>query len=90
MADSMTERSTGVRAILAITVVRSACSLLYELLIAQTMSMMAGNTVVWYSLTVGGYLGAMGLGAVLVNTRATRSNWNMLFVVELLLSIMGA
>jgi len=79
-----------VRAILAITVVLSACSLLYELLIAQTMSMMAGNTVVWYSLTVGGYLGAMGLGAVVVNTRAVRSSWNMLFVVELLLSIMGA
>ena len=86
----MAERSSGVRAILAITVVLSACSLLYELLIAQTMSMMAGNMVVWYSLTVGTYLGAMGLGAVAVNTRRARSNWNLLFVVELLLSIVGA
>ena len=86
----MAERPGAVRAVLAITIVLSACSLLYELLIAQTMSMMAGNTVVWYSLTVGAYLGALGLGAVAVNTRAARSSWNMLFIVELLLSIVGA
>ena len=90
MGPTLAERSGAVRSILAITVVLSACSLLYELLIAQTMSMMAGNTVVWYSLTVGGYLGAMGLGAVAVNTRAARNSWNMLFVVEVLLSIVGA
>ena len=86
----MAERPGAVRAVLAITIVLSACSLLYELLIAQTMSMMAGNTVVWYSLTVGAYLGALGLGAAAVNTRAARSSWNMLFIVELLLSIVGA
>ena len=62
----MAERSGGVRSVLAITIVLSACSLLYELLIAQTMSMMAGNTVVWYSLTVGGYLGAMGLVGLII------------------------
>ena len=49
---------------LEITLIVSACSLLYELLITQTLSLLAGNTVVWYSLTVGVYLSAMGLGAV--------------------------
>lgn len=86
----MADRSGAVRTVLAITVVLSACSLLYELLIAQTLSMLAGNTIVWYSLTVGGYLGAMGLGAVAVGTRAARSSWNTLFIVELLLSVVGA
>ena len=87
---TLADRSGAVRAILAITVVLSACSLLYELLIAQTLSLLAGNTVVWYSLTVGAYLGAMGLGAMLVDTRAARSAWNTLFIVEVLLSIVGA
>jgi len=83
------DRSGGVRAVLAITVVLSACSLVYELLIAQTLSLLAGNMVVWYSLTIGGYLGAMGLGAVAVDTGAARRGWNTLFVVELLLTVVG-
>ena len=80
----------AVRELLAITLIVSACSLLYELLIAQTLSLLAGNTVVWYSLTVGTYLGAMGLGAVLFRPSAGGSAWARLFKVELLLSLLGA
>ncbi len=54
-------RTGSVRGVFAIALILSACSLLYELLIAQTLSLLAGNTVVWYSLTVGTYLGAMGI-----------------------------
>ncbi|MCK5213921.1 MAG: hypothetical protein KAR05_01025 [Candidatus Omnitrophica bacterium] len=39
------------------------CSLIYELLIAQTFALFAANTVICYSLTIGLYLGAMGAGA---------------------------
>jgi len=46
-----------------ITFVLAACSLLYELILAQTLSSLADNTVVWYSLTLGVYLLAMGIGA---------------------------
>lgn len=90
--DSAAGRLGGpaVRELLAITLIVSACSLLYELLIAQTFSLLAGNTVVWYSLTVGAYLGAMGLGAILFRPRAGRSAWGSLFKVELLLSLLGA
>ena len=42
----------------------AACSLLYELLIAQTLATLAANTVVWYSVTIGVYLAAMGVGAM--------------------------
>jgi spermidine synthase len=76
--------------LLAITLIVSACSLLYELLIAQTLSLLAGNTVVWYSLTVGTYLGAMGLGAVVFRPRTQEGAWARLFKVELLLSLLGA
>lgn len=82
-------RTGSVRGVFAITLILSACSLLYELLIAQTLSLLAGNTVVWYSLTVGTYLGAMGIGAI-VSERFTRGGWGGLYVVELLLSAAGA
>ncbi len=82
-------RTGSVRGVYVITLILSACSLLYELLIAQTLSLLAGNTVVWYSLTVGTYLGAMGIGAI-VSERSARRGWGGLYVVELLLCAVGA
>jgi len=79
-----------IRALLSITVVLSACSLMYELLIAQTLSLAAGNTVVWYSLSVGIYIGGMGIGALLCRRRFATRPWRTLFFVELSLSALGA
>jgi spermidine synthase len=76
--------------VLAMTVVLSACSLMYELLIAQTLSLSAGNTVVWYSLSVGIYIGGMGIGALLCRRRFGARPWRTLFFVELSLSVVGA
>ena len=73
-----------------IALILSACSLIYELLIAQSMAMLAANTVVWYSLTVGIYLAAMGLGALLYNRWLQGSRWRGLFQVEIALSVVGA
>ncbi len=86
----MTSAPARIRELLAVTLVLAACSLIYELLIAQTLSLFAGNTVIWYSLTVGLYLGAMGLGAAISHIRPGRSAWDDLFAVEVLLSIVGA
>jgi len=82
--------SGRIRSVLAMTVVLSACSLMYELLIAQTLSLAAGNTVVWYSLSVGIYIGGMGIGAFLCRRRFAAHPWRTLFSVELLLSAIGA
>lgn len=68
----------------------AACSLVYELLIAQSLSLLAGNTVIWYSLTVGLYLGAMGVGTAISTMRSGESRLDDLFAVELLLSGVGA
>ena len=70
--------------------VLAACSLLYELLIAQTLATLAANTVVWYSVTIGVYLAAMGLGALLHDKYAAGNLWARLFRVEILLSAVGA
>ncbi len=79
-----------IRAVLAMTVILSACSLMYGLLIAQTLSLSAGNTVVWYSLSVGIYILGMGIGALLCQRRFATHPWRTLFFVELWLSAIGA
>jgi len=76
--------------IYAASLVLAACSLLYELLIAQTLATLAANTVVWYSVTIGVYLAAMGLGALLHDKYAAGNLWVRLFRVELGLSAVGA
>ena len=76
--------------IYAMALILSVCSLTYELLIAQSLAMLAANTVVWYSVTVGVYLAAMGLGALLYDSRPPRDRWSALFQVEIALSVVGA
>ncbi len=73
-----------------LSLILSACSLLYELLIAQTLTLIAGNMVIWYSLTVGIYLAAMGVGAIIYGTPDRSRDWGRLFRVEIMLSLIGA
>ena len=58
-----------------LSLILSGCSLLYELLIAQTLTLIAGNMVIWYSLTVGIYLAAMGVGAIIFGTPDRSRDW---------------
>jgi hypothetical protein len=64
------------------------CSLLYELLLAQTLSALLGNTVLRYNLTIGCYLGALGLGAILCGSRPA-DPVPRLIRVEIGLSVLG-
>lgn len=47
-----------------VTLVVAACSLAYELVLAQTLTALLGDTVLRYSITIGVYLGALGAGAL--------------------------
>ncbi len=73
-----------------ITFLCAACSMIYELLLAQAIVERAGNTVVWYSLTIGLYLAAMGLGAFASRRISKDRLWPGLFKVEMILSLTGA
>ena len=75
-------------AIYLITLVLAACSLIYELVLAQTLSALLGNTVLRYSITIGCYLGALGLGAMACG-RAGDAATARLLRVELALSLVG-
>jgi len=69
----------------------AACSILYELLLAQTISSLLSQSVIWYSLTIGFYLGAMGLGALSIEKlHSEKQDWQTLFHVEIFLSVLGA
>jgi len=75
-------------ALFAVTLVLAACSLIYELLLAQTLSALLGDTVLRYSITIGIYLGALGIGAMLCE-RSPSTPVDRLVRVELLLSAIG-
>lgn len=72
-----------------ITFAIAASSILYELLLGQTLSAFLGNTIRAYSITIGLYMFSMGLGAFLTEGRLTRNPLKTLLWVEILLSIIG-
>jgi len=74
-----------------ISLVLAGCSLLYELLIAQTLTLIAGNMVIWYSLTIGTYLAAMGVGAIVYGRMGDQGHTlARLLKLEIILSAVGA
>lgn len=50
--------------VIIITVLMAACSITYELVLAQTLTAMFGGVVLRYSITIGLYLLGLGLGAM--------------------------
>ncbi len=73
----------------SLSFVLAACSLVYELVLAQAVSFFAANTVVCYSVVIGIYVGAMGWGAL--TCRGTSDTVrDRLGGVEIRLSLWGA
>ncbi|MCB0360576.1 MAG: hypothetical protein KDD44_13105, partial [Bdellovibrionales bacterium] len=80
----------GGRALLSVvTCVAAFCSLVYELLLGQSLSAFLGNTILRYSITIGLYLFSMGVGAIYVEARLRSNPLQTLINVELLLSVLG-
>lgn len=78
------------RAVLVTSVfVVGLCSIVYELLISTTSSYFLGDSITQFSITIGVYMAAMGLGSFLV--RYLKGDALTLFVkVELALGVVGA
>ena len=72
-----------------ITVVTACCSILYELLLAQTLSTTMGNTALRYNTTIGLYIAAMGFGALLYKKFIKKDVLEEFIKIELLLSLIG-
>ncbi len=64
------------------------CSIVYELLISTTSSYFLGDSIRQFSITIGVYMAAMGLGSFV--SRLAKGNLLLRFIeVELLLGIIG-
>lgn len=64
------------------------CSIIYELLISTTSSYFLGDSVKQFSITIGVYMAAMGVGSFL--SRLLKGNLILRFIeVELLLGLVG-
>ena len=73
-----------------LTVVVAMGSILYELLRAQSLSTIMGNTALRYNVTIGIYIAAMGFGALAYKRIIKEQNLISEFLkVELLLSFIG-
>jgi spermidine synthase len=55
--------SSPITVFFAITLIVSACSIIYELLLSQLITVLFGNTVVQYSIVIGLYLFFLGVGS---------------------------
>jgi len=65
------------------------CSILYELMLAQTLSSTMGNSVFRYNITIGLYIASMGVGA-LYFSKLIKKNWKENLVsVEIIISLVG-
>jgi spermidine synthase len=70
------------------TFIAGLCSLVYELLISTTSSYFLGDSVKQFSITIGLYMAAMGIGAFM--SRYVKENHLLRFIqFELLLGLVG-
>lgn len=83
-------RRPGLRGVLALTFVLSACSLVYEMTIAACFVRFTGDAPLWQSLTIGLYLASIGLGTFACSRLKPGDDWTLLWRVELALTAIGA
>jgi len=67
----------------------AACSLIYELAIAKTLSHLTGNAIVWESISIGVYIAGLGLGVWIFSRNERPHPVRLLTTIELLLSAIG-
>ena len=66
------------------------CSLCYELLFSQVISIFIGSTILSYSLGIGVFVLALGVGSFICDQLSDKEkNLNRLFYIELTLSLFG-
>ena len=71
------------------TIILAFCSIVYELILAQSLTLIFGSSVMQYSLTIGIYLFALGIGAICF--RFLNEEIEKQFVIlEVVLSLIGA
>lgn len=76
------------RLLMLTTLIISGCSICYELIISAVSSYLAGDTVLQYSVTIGLYLFAMGIGSFL-SKYMKKNLFNWFVMIEIGVGILG-
>jgi spermidine synthase len=72
-----------------VTIILAGCSLLYELLLAQTLSTIMGDTIVRYNITIGLYIASLGIGSIVFPYMIKSHSLHNLAKLEIILAIFG-
>lgn len=83
------EENKNLHLVYFLTVIVACCSILYEFLLAQSISTTMGNTALRYNLTIGLFIASMGFGALLYKKFISKEHFKEFIKVELLLSLIG-
>ncbi|MBI4346310.1 MAG: hypothetical protein HY553_05620 [Elusimicrobia bacterium] len=78
------------RSLYGLSCVVSICSIVYELVLAQAMGALLGNTFLRYNVTIGLYLAALGAGSLLCARVGTTESARRLLKIEWALALLGA
>ncbi len=65
------------------------CSIVYELLIATTSSYFLGDSITQFSITIGAYMAAMGIGSYLSRLLSDENLLHKFVLMEILLGVVG-
>ncbi len=73
--------------IFILCIVLALCSIVYELLLSNTLAIVTSNYIWWQSMTIGIYIGGLGVGAF--RSEKISDTYLGLFMTELKLSFLG-
>ena len=76
------------RLLMLTTLIISGCSMCYELIISAVSSYLLGNSTLQYSITIGLYMAALGLGSY-VSKYFNNNLFNIFVTIELTIGIVG-
>ena len=77
----------GKKEILAINFIVAICSIIYELVMANTLAIITNNHIWWQSVTIGFYLAGLGIGTS--HAAKVKDKIKSLIFAELWLSVLG-
>jgi len=75
---------------LFVMMIIAVCAIVYELLIGGSLSIVLGDTILYFSLTIGFFLSSMGIGAYI--TKKIKKDEKLLpsfVIIEIILALMG-
>ena len=87
MSTKVVNRTLVKAEILIVTIILAFCSIIYELLLANTLAIVTGGYIWWQSMTIGIYIGGLGLGAYWSDK--LKDTYKSIINIEIALSLLG-